>query len=70
MQEYFYNDYVKIGLVLGASFLEIKKNRTSFMKIDSYDATDLEDRTIYSIRKLDDVEEYEFLKMVKDIYGG
>lgn len=68
LQEYFYNDYARIGLILGSSFLDIKKSRTSFMKVDQYDSSDFEERIVYSMKRIDDISEYDFSMMIKSIY--
>lgn len=70
LQEYFYNDYAKIGLVIGEDFLNIKKSPTSFMKVGDYDASDMEDRTVYSLKNLDILDEPSFLNMVRKVYGS
>jgi len=61
LQEYFFGDYGKIGLVLGGGFVTVEKNRDSknlFASFDdSYDAADLAERTVY---KIVDVESSEF----------
>lgn len=69
LQEYFYNDFAKIGLIIGPSFLEIKKSKAVFMKVDQYDLSDIEDKTVYALKKLDDVSDDAFLEMVRKIYG-
>lgn len=68
LQEYFYNDYAKIGMIIGPSFLYIKRDRTVFMKVDGYDVSDMEDKTVYSLKNLDDIDETDFLNMVRCIY--
>lgn len=68
LQEYFYNDYAKIGLIIGTSFLDIKKGKTVFMKVDGYDVSDMEDKTVYSLLNLENIEEKEFLSLVRSIY--
>lgn len=68
LQEYFYSDYAKIGLVIGADFLEIKKNKAVFMKIEAYDSSDIEDKTVYNLKNLDTINDMEFQNMVRRIY--
>jgi hypothetical protein len=54
LEEYFFGDYGKIGLVLGSSFVEKLAEATfSFAKFNDYDQSiqnDLKDRVIYKIR--------------------
>ena len=61
LQEYFFGDYGKIGLVLGSGFVTLEKNMDNnklFASFDdSYDAADFAERTIYKIL---DVESSEF----------
>jgi len=61
LQEYFFGDYGKIGLVLGSGFVKVEKSMDSrklFANFDdSYDASDLAERLIYNII---DVESEEF----------
>jgi len=51
LQEYFYNDLGKIGLILGRDFVqkEEKKNRFTDFEYDGYDLEDLKDKPIYKI---------------------
>jgi 5-methylcytosine-specific restriction endonuclease McrBC GTP-binding regulatory subunit McrB len=61
LQEYFFGDYGKIGLVLGSGFVSVEK-KTDSKKLfasfdDSYDASDLAERVIYNIV---DVEDKDF----------
>ncbi len=68
LEEYFYGDFVKIGLVLGKSFLNIEKEQDNiFKKIEEYDEDyiDFESRIIYKTTVPD---EAEFINAVKNIY--
>jgi 5-methylcytosine-specific restriction protein B len=60
LQEYFFGDYGKIGLVLGSGFVTGEKNFDSkklFASFDdSYDAADLAERVIYKIVNIDAIE--------------
>ncbi|HMX00897.1 MAG TPA: AAA family ATPase [Cyclobacteriaceae bacterium] len=52
LQEYFFGDFGKIGLVLGNSFVEKVNDNFEFAKFDGYDSsvsTDLKERPIYKI---------------------
>jgi len=52
LQEYFFGDYGKIGLVLGKGFVRKKmwaKNSESFADFDSESATDYDDREVFEI---------------------
>src|SRR5690606_22185953 len=56
LQEYFFGDYGKIGLVLGSGFVKVKpKENNLFAKFDnSYDASDFTDRNVYHIEDVDE----------------
>ena len=52
LQEYFFGDYGKIGLVLGRGFVEVHENKSSkvtFAEFDYDEAQDLADRRVYRI---------------------
>lgn len=59
LQEYFYGDYGKIGLVLGEAFVKIIESEQSFAKFKPIDPAILEDYKARQIYKLVDVEELE-----------
>ncbi len=68
LEEYFYGDFVKIGLILGDNFMQTEsKNENIFKTIDTEeDYTDFENRIIYNIVVPQD--ETEFINAVKNIY--
>ncbi len=69
LEEYFYGDFVKIGLVLGKSFLNIEKGKDNiFKKIEEYeeDYIDFESRIIY--KTIVPQNKAEFINAVKNIY--
>lgn len=49
LEEYFYGDFGKIGLVLGEKFIESVENKTVFPKNFEYEKDFLEDKKIYHI---------------------
>ena len=52
LEEYFFGDFGKIGLVLGNSFVEKVNSNFEFAKFDGYDSsviTDLKERPVYRI---------------------
>ncbi|WP_299155348.1 AAA family ATPase [uncultured Christiangramia sp.] len=55
LQEYFYNDYEKIALVLGKGFVEKKDVNAKFAKFDGIDFPDLE--PTYKFKAIEDIEE-------------
>jgi 5-methylcytosine-specific restriction protein B len=70
LQEYFYSDYSKIGLVIGPAFLQIKREKTVFMKIPYLDSSDLEDKTIYNLKNIEEMDEADFIEAIKAIYAS
>ena len=66
LEEYFFGDYGKIGLVLGESFIRKKEqDENSFAKFSDYDdsvVSDLNQREIFEIRP---IEEWKF----KNVYS-
>ena len=65
LEEYFYGDFGKIGLVLGGKFIESVENKTTFPKNFEYEKDFLEDKKIYHITPSESWEEETF----KSIYG-
>ena len=65
LEEYFYGDFGKIGLVLGGAFIESVENKTTFPKNFEYEKDFLEDKKIYHITPSKDWDE----KVFKSIYG-
>lgn len=62
LQEYFFGDYGKIGLVLGQGFFEAleKTKENLFADFDDYDASDFSERTIYKIKEISSMTEDDF----------
>lgn len=57
LEEYFFGDFGKIGLVLGNSFVKKENNDFEFAKFEDYDSQteqDLKQRAIYTIRPMTD----------------
>jgi len=65
LEEYFYGDFGKIGLVLGGAFIESVENKTTFPKNFEYEKNFLEDKKIYHITPSESWKEDAF----KSIYG-
>lgn len=74
LQEYFYGDFGKIGLVLGEKFITSTKAHSSiFARFSSYESSDYDDRPIYQITNFKDnngneLDNNTFKIMVKSIY--
>ena len=52
LQEYFYGDFGKIGLVLGEGFIEENKDKTIFAKFKYEDRDLIDERKVYQISDL------------------
>jgi len=69
LQEYFYGDYGKIGLVLGEGFFEkpIDSQKSSFSKFYDYDSSGLEERQIYKLRNVEKMSIEDFVIAVNTL---
>lgn len=65
LEEYFYGDFGKIGLVLGGAFIKLAENQVAFPKNFTYEEDFSEDKKIYHITSSDKWDEDAF----KSIYG-
>ena len=65
LEEYFYGDFGKIGLVLGGEFIKLAENQVAFPKNFEYEKDFLEDKKIYHITPSKDWDEKAF----RSIYG-
>ena len=60
LEEYFYGDFGKIGLVLGGAFIEPVENKTTFPKNFEYEKNFLEDKKIYHFTPSKDWDDEAF----------
>jgi 5-methylcytosine-specific restriction protein B len=63
LEEYFFGDYGKIGLILGSTFVEKKPNDFAFAHFSDYDTdiqSDLKEKAIYRIK---DSSDWDFTKI-------
>lgn len=67
LQEYFFGDYGKIGLVLGKGFFEPIENaeETPFADFDDYDSSQFSERPIYKIREISKMNDDDFNEAIK-----
>jgi len=66
LEEYFYGDFGKIGLILGSDFVQVKDNKISFVADfnDKFeDAEMLKERLIYSINPESNWKKESFIKI-------
>lgn len=67
LQEYFFNDFNKIGLVLGEKFLEkVEPQGNIFAKFTEGDGSDYED-TVFEIVDVEKMEDTMFIEAIKDL---
>jgi 5-methylcytosine-specific restriction protein B len=68
LQEYFFGDYGKIGLVIGSGFFEpFENNENSFGFAafdDGYDSGSLGDKKVYHLKNAVDMENDEFIEAI------
>ena len=74
LQEYFYGDYGKIGLVLGKGFVrnkfEKKDEQQIFCPFDDYETQDFDERKVYEIidyRETDVVDGMNFMQAIEHL---
>ena len=66
LEEYFYGDFGKIGLVLGGAFIESVENKTTFPKNFEYEEGFLEDKKIYHITSFNEWDDEAFISIYED----
>ena len=69
LQEYFFGDYGKIGLVVGNGFFESVETvqENFFAEFNDYDSSEFAERTIYKIRDIAKMTEDDFKKALYDL---
>jgi hypothetical protein len=69
LQEYFYGDLGKVGLVLGKDFLELKSsaNDVDFADFDDYESGNLSTRSVYVFKDINVMNDKVFLSAVRSI---
>ena len=66
LEEYFYGDFGKIGLVLGGEFIKLAENQVAFPENFEYEKNFLEDKKIYHITSSDKWKVDTFISIYKD----
>ena len=68
LQEYFYGDLGKIGLVLGSGFIKLEQSNTDniFAKYEGYEIDDLNSKPIYKFTEVGKMSDQIF----KDAING
>lgn len=72
LQEYFFGDYGKIGLVLGKGFFEepITENSDLFASFYDYDGSEFEDRSIYHLKNIYKMQDADFMNAIHTLLNG
>jgi ATP/GTP-binding site motif A (P-loop) len=63
LEEYFYGDFGKIGLVLGGAFIKLAENQVAFPENFEYEKNFFEDKKIYHITSFDKWDEKTFISI-------
>jgi len=69
LQEYFFGDYGKIGLILGKGFFEplVTLKDNLFADFDEYDASEFSERPIYKIKDITNIPDIEFIDAINSL---
>lgn len=69
LQEYFFGDYGKIGLVVGKGFVESAESvqENFFAEFNEYDSSAFAERTIYKIRDISKMTEHDFKTSITEL---
>jgi 5-methylcytosine-specific restriction protein B len=70
LQEYFFGDYAKIGLVLGKGFVEKNPNKTIFAEFDSELSSELSERPSYTIKNVLQMTDVDFRSAIDLLIGA
>ena len=72
LEEYFFSDYGKIGLVLGSAFLlekHLGRNTDVFADFSHPFAGEFSERRAYELRPLEELTETDFIRIYDKKYG-
>ena len=70
LQEYFFGDYGKVGLVLGGGFFEITNDEAEddfFAQFDDYDSSSLRERKIYHFKNVIKMSDSDFIRTISTL---
>lgn len=73
LKEYFFNDYGKIGLVLGRAFVREKDTHSGASAFAAFDhpyAGEFSEKRVYELRPVEEVEEVDFIRVYDEGYEG
>lgn len=66
LEEYFYGDFGKIGLVLGGEFIKEEESKVKYPKNFSYENDFLEDKKVYRFTPFENWDEETFISVYND----
>lgn len=70
LQEYFFGDYGKIGLVIGSKFFDIKDNQVDedfFAPFEDYDSSSFVERKVYHLKNIQEMSDDQFVEALIDL---
>ena len=68
LQEYFFGDYGKVGLVIGKGFFEpVENHENIFADFDDYDTSSFAERNIYRIKDIGKMDERVFVNALNTL---
>jgi 5-methylcytosine-specific restriction endonuclease McrBC GTP-binding regulatory subunit McrB len=70
LQEYFFGDYGKIGLVIGSKFFNIKVEKVDedfFAPFEDYDSSPLVERKVYHLKNIQDMSDEQFIEALNNL---
>lgn len=73
LQEYFFGDYGKIGLVIGSGFFKEDKQQlddTFFAPFEDYEYSSLVERKVFHLCNVAEVEDEDFKKAINTLFGN
>lgn len=73
LQEYFFGDYGKIGLIIGSDFFDIVDNQVDddfFALFEDYDVSPLVERKVYHLKNVINMDDEDFTNAITNLLGG
>lgn len=70
LQEYFFGDYGKIGLVIGSDFFDIKNHQVDenfFAPFEDYDSSPLLERKVYHLKNIQKMTDQQFVDALNEL---
>ncbi|GJM31317.1 MAG: hypothetical protein DHS20C18_03180 [Saprospiraceae bacterium] len=69
LKEYFFNDFEKIGMILGRNFVHaIRDLNTEFADFDASYGSTFAEKTIYDLRPMEEINEIDFIRIYDKNY--